>query len=205
MATPVMSLSTAAPAENVAATSSVTDATDVDVAATAAPSATDSQGTDWTHAREIKRRKLKSVRVLVNGKWKAECMWCKSLLGGETRNGTTHLHDHLNCYDARSCRKGKELALMICLLEYPLSVVDHVGFRNFFAAMQPMFKVPTKNTIWKDIFDMHVVQRGAMIKFVYVPAPHNVLHEVLVDCHLERKVSTITLDNYSTNDNMKNH
>lgn len=45
-------------------------------------------------------------------------------------------------------------------------------------------------------------------RFIYVPAPHtaeviaDVLHEVLVDCHLERKVSTVTLDNCSTNDSM---
>lgn len=38
-------------------------------------------------------------------------------------------------------------------------------------------------------------------RFIYVPAPHtaeviaDVLHEVLVDCHLERKVSTVTPDN----------
>jgi hypothetical protein len=30
----------------------------------------------------------------------------------------------------------KELALMICVHEYPLSMVDHAGFRRFCAALQ---------------------------------------------------------------------
>lgn len=48
-------------------------------------------------------------------------------------------------------------------------------------------------------------------RFIYVPAPHtaevitDVLHEVLLDWHIERNLSTITLDNCSTNDSlMKN-
>ncbi|WVZ97490.1 hypothetical protein U9M48_043020 [Paspalum notatum var. saurae] len=141
----------------------------------------------------------------------------------------------------------KELALMICLHEYPLALVDHAGFRKFCAAMQPLFKVPSRNTIRTNIMDMHAVQRESilssrvaiitdmwtanhqkkgymaviahfiddkwelkifLLRFIYVPAPHtaeviaDVLHGVLVDCHLERKVSTMTLDNCSTNDSM---
>jgi hypothetical protein len=41
----------------------------------------------------------------------------------------------------------KELALMICVHEYPLSMVDHVGFRKFCAALQPLFKAISRNTI----------------------------------------------------------
>ena len=45
-------------------------------------------------------------------------------------------------------------------------------------------------------------------RFVYIPSPYtkDVLAEVLIDCFLEwninRKLSTITVDNYSTNDVM---
>jgi len=45
-------------------------------------------------------------------------------------------------------------------------------------------------------------------RFIYVPAPHtaevitDVLHEVLLDWHIERNLSTITLDNCSINDNL---
>jgi hypothetical protein len=58
----------------------------------------------------------------------------------------------------------KELALMICVHEYPLSIVDHAGFRKFCAALQPLFEVVSRNTIRKDILDMHKVQRDSMMK-----------------------------------------
>jgi hypothetical protein len=48
-------------------------------------------------------------------------------------------------------------------------------------------------------------------RFIYIPAPHtaevitHVLHEVLLDWHIEKNLSTLTLDNCSVNDNlMKN-
>uniref|UniRef100_A0ACD5YR72 Uncharacterized protein n=1 Tax=Avena sativa TaxID=4498 RepID=A0ACD5YR72_AVESA len=152
-------------------------------------------------------------------------------------------------FDQELCRK--ELALMIYCHEYTLSMVDHVGFRKFCAMLQPLFKVVSRNTIRKDIIEMHEGQKDKLIKYfanfknivavtsdmwtavhqrrgymaviahyidaswnlksfllrlVYVPAPHtaqvlcDVLHEVLVEFHLERKISTITLDNCTTND-----
>ncbi|RCV07200.1 hypothetical protein SETIT_1G225700v2 [Setaria italica] len=54
------------------------------------------------------KRKLKSEvwkefdRIKLNGNWKAKCIWCKKMLG-ETRNGTNHLHEHLEiCQDRAS-------------------------------------------------------------------------------------------------------
>jgi hypothetical protein len=41
----------------------------------------------------------------------------------------------------------KELAAMIVLHEYPLCIVDHAGFRRFVSALQPLFKMMTRNTI----------------------------------------------------------
>lgn len=41
----------------------------------------------------------------------------------------------------------KALAAMIVLHEYPLCIVDHVGFRRFVSALQPLFKMVTRNTI----------------------------------------------------------
>ncbi|WVZ90070.1 hypothetical protein U9M48_036402, partial [Paspalum notatum var. saurae] len=117
----------------------------------------------------------------------------------------------------------KELALMICVNEYLLSMVDHAGFRKFCAAMQPLFKVVSRNTIRKDILDMYEVQKQSMVNqfqqeefriavttdmLMYVPHPHttevisDVLNDVLMDWGIDKKVSTITLDNCSTNDNV---
>ena len=104
-------------------------------------------------------------------------------LGGETRNSTIHLKNHLLVCDDRITRKcltqstlklsanpkdgtvtlekyvfdqnvvRKELALMIIVHEYPLSMVDHIGFRKFCAALQSAFKLVSRNTIRKDILD----------------------------------------------------
>lgn len=40
-----------------------------------------------------------------------------------------------------------ELASMIVLHEYPLSIFDHTSFRRFVSALQPLFKMVTRNTI----------------------------------------------------------
>ena len=40
-----------------------------------------------------------------------------------------------------------ELGNMLVLHDYPLSIVNHVGFRRFVAALQPLFKLHTRNTI----------------------------------------------------------
>ena len=46
-----------------------------------------------------------------------------------------------------------ELSAMIVLHEYPLSMVDHVGFRRFVSALQPLFKMGTRNTIRYKIYE----------------------------------------------------
>lgn len=164
------------------------------------PPADQGTGTDSEALGAGRRKRLKSVvwnefkRVQVHGRWKAECVWCRTKLGGETKNGTTHLHDHLKSCQSRQVRKGlkqstlrmgtdadgkvcvekyifdqdvarKALSLMICVHEYPLSIVDHVGFRKFCATLQPMFTVGTRNTIRQDILDMYGVQKDCMVKY----------------------------------------
>jgi hypothetical protein len=54
---------------------------------------------------------------------------------------------------------------MICVHEYPLSMVDHIGFRRFCAALQPLFKLVSRNTIKNDILDMYEVQRKALASY----------------------------------------
>jgi len=58
------------------------------------------------------KRKLRSEvwkdfdLINVSGVWKAKCKWCKKHLGGETRNGTTHLKNHIVVCQDRASRKG---------------------------------------------------------------------------------------------------
>ncbi|GLU01945.1 hypothetical protein SLE2022_192200 [Rubroshorea leprosula] len=149
----------------------------------------------------------------------------------------------------------RKLSYMITAHELPLSIVDHIFFRRFVAALQPRFKYVSRNTIKKDIMgiyrneksktmkllevnqsriaittDMwtsnnqkrgfmvittHYIDNSWMlqnriISFQYVPCPHTseVLAKTLLDClmdwNIDRKLSTITVDNCSTNDAMVN-
>lgn len=41
----------------------------------------------------------------------------------------------------------EQLGNMLVLHDYPLSMVDHAGFRRFIHALQPLFKLHTRNTI----------------------------------------------------------
>ena len=60
-----------------------------------------------------------------------------------TDAGTVSVENYT--FDQETARK--ELSAMIILHEYPLSMVDHVGFRRFVGALQPLFKIGTRNTI----------------------------------------------------------
>lgn len=62
---------------------------------------------------------------------------------GSTDSGKVSIENYM--FDQDVARK--ELATMIILHEYPLSMVDHVGFRRFISALQPLFKMGTRNTI----------------------------------------------------------
>ncbi|RVW37634.1 putative AC transposase [Vitis vinifera] len=141
----------------------------------------------------------------------------------------------------------EKLARAIILHEYSLSIVDHVGFREFATNLQPLFKMVSRNTIKGDIMKIYEVEKDKMIsyleklqsrvaitidmwtsnqkkgymaitvhyideswllhyhivRFFYVPPPHtkevlsDVLMDFLLDWNMDRKVSTVTVDNCS--------
>ncbi|WVZ51492.1 hypothetical protein U9M48_002636 [Paspalum notatum var. saurae] len=160
----------------------------------------------------------------------------------------------------------KELAAMISLHEYPLCMVEHIGFRRFVSALQPLFKMITRNIIRTNCYrfftfcyamqkghygciqgrkkeslklhgsksriaitsDMWTSQnqkrgymavtghfidnswklRNIIMTFIYVPAPHTgeviceELYDALVEWNIDEKISTVTLDNCTTNNSV---
>ncbi|RVW73150.1 putative AC transposase [Vitis vinifera] len=194
-----------------------------------------------------KRRKLTSVvwnyfdKIIEDGQDYAICKHCKGKLKADSKNEIKHLHVHID----RNLRE--KLASAIILHEYPLSIVDHVGFRDFATSLQPLFKMVSCNTIKGDIMKIYEVEKDKMIsyleklqsrvaittdiwtsnqkkgymaitihyideswllqhhivRFVYVPPPHtkevlsDVLMDFLLDWNMDRKVSTVTVDNCS--------
>ncbi|KAH6800327.1 hypothetical protein C2S52_000791 [Perilla frutescens var. hirtella] len=73
-------------------------------------------------------------RTIVNGEEKVVCNYCKKKLVEKSR---------------------KDLASMIIVHEYPLSMVEHLGFRAFSEGLQSLFKVPCRNTIKSDIMKIY--------------------------------------------------
>ncbi|XP_020992617.2 zinc finger BED domain-containing protein DAYSLEEPER-like [Arachis duranensis] len=96
--------------------------------------------------------------VEIKEKLKAECNYCKSKLLGNPKQETSYLRDHFKTCKFRTTKEirqcmmkttpttsgkivvvgaytfdqenaRKELSIMVCLHEYPLSIVDHIGFR----------------------------------------------------------------------------
>ena len=49
---------------------------------------------------------------------------------------------------------------MIVLHKYPLTMVDHVGFRKYFNTLQPLFKMVSRNTIKNDILKIYDYEKS---------------------------------------------
>ncbi|RVW15815.1 Zinc finger BED domain-containing protein RICESLEEPER 2 [Vitis vinifera] len=135
-----------------------------------------------------------SSRKSIDGQDYAICKYCKSKLKADSKNGTKHLHVHLDrCIKRRNVdikhqflaieRKGygkvqiggftfdqdisrKKLARAIILHEYPLSIVDHASFRDFASSLQPLFKMVSCNTIKDDIMKIYEFEKGKMSSYL---------------------------------------
>uniref|UniRef100_A0A8I6YBX4 BED-type domain-containing protein n=1 Tax=Hordeum vulgare subsp. vulgare TaxID=112509 RepID=A0A8I6YBX4_HORVV len=59
-----------------------------------------------------------------------------------------------------------DLGIMLALYNYPWSMVDYVGFRRFVAAVQPLFKLHTRNTIRGDIVGRYKIGRKKAIEYM---------------------------------------
>jgi len=52
-----------------------------------------------------------------------------------------------------------ELAKMVILHEFPIMMVNHVGFRSFIHSLQPLFKIPSRNNMKNDIMKLYESER----------------------------------------------
>jgi len=119
---------------------------------------------------------------------------CNQRFSATSKNGTSHLKDHIEkrCpkkhikVDIRqqflnyNLKKDgsvglensnfsqevsrKELVSMVVMHEYPLAIVDHVGFRRFVQSLNPNFKLISRNTLKSDIMKMYSNERVTLKK-----------------------------------------
>ena len=55
---------------------------------------------------------------------------------------------------------------MIILHDYPLSMVKHIGFRDFTTTIQLLFKCHCRNTVKKHILNIYGEERDKVIKLI---------------------------------------
>ncbi|KAG6537720.1 hypothetical protein ZIOFF_002815 [Zingiber officinale] len=137
----------------------------------------------WNHFRRKK----------INGMDKAICNYCEKSLSGNSKYGTTHLREHFKICPRQTVsdirqkilikEKNKRdfvikgfqfdqevsrcmLAEMIILHEYPLTIVEHHGFRKLLASLQPLFKVPCRNTIKSDILKLYDYEKTKVLSLL---------------------------------------
>ncbi|XP_052622306.1 zinc finger BED domain-containing protein RICESLEEPER 2-like [Lactuca sativa] len=184
---------------------------------------------------------------------KARCKHCSKVLGADSKNGTKHLlahyqrclhkpypdirqsilvqekkkldgtTTHVSNYTFNADTSRKDLAEMIIVHEYPLSIVEHHGFRKFVGGLQPLFKVPCRNTIKDDIKRIYDYERDKTMSLLaktksriavttnmwtsnhqkkgfMAMTAHFVDQNWNLQSRIMRKVSTLTVDNCTTND-----
>ena len=56
----------------------------------------------------------------------------------------------------------KELVKMVVIHEYPLSIVDHIGFRSFVKSLNDNFKMISRNTLRSDVLKLYNAQRSSL-------------------------------------------
>ncbi|XP_058775706.1 zinc finger BED domain-containing protein RICESLEEPER 1-like [Vicia villosa] len=60
----------------------------------------------------------------------------------------------------------KLIAEAIIMHDYPLSIVDHVSLKRVFVSLQPLFKVPTRNTIKKEVLKVYDFEKKYATKML---------------------------------------
>ncbi|KAH6766168.1 hypothetical protein C2S52_017151 [Perilla frutescens var. hirtella] len=120
---------------------------------------------------------------------KAECKNCKKKLSANSKNGTKHLLEH-----QIRCPARKTMDLKQSLLVANMAADGNMQLQN--------------HNFDPELARLNLAYMIIMHEFAYVPCPHTaeviveVLFECLLDWNIDRKLSTLTLDNCTTNDSV---
>lgn len=67
-------------------------------------------------------------------------------------------------FNQQACRR--ELVNMIVLHEYPLGIVEHIGFRRYSHSLNPEFKIISRNTVKADVLKDYKEERRKLEKIL---------------------------------------
>ncbi|XP_050883902.1 zinc finger BED domain-containing protein DAYSLEEPER [Lathyrus oleraceus] len=114
------------------------------------------------------KRKLTSFvwnhfkRKTINGEEKVVCNYCNKALTDIRQSILVREHkkvdgssSYLSNYHFDPEKSRNDLVSMIIIHEYPLSIVDHLGFKVYSEGLQSLFKVPSRNTVKSDIIKIY--------------------------------------------------
>ncbi|KAK9225233.1 hypothetical protein WN943_010274 [Citrus x changshan-huyou] len=180
-----------------------------------------SQGTNHliNHAKRCPRRSIKNVQQM-------------HLSFSSKVDGTTALSNYSTepKWDMATMRVF--IARMIVMHELPLSFVEYIGFYELLKLLQPSIETISRNTIKAEILKLYDIEKTKAMsvleacdskiavttdmwtagnqkkRFIYVPAPHsgevmcNELYECLMEWNIDKKLSTVTVDNCSANESV---
>jgi hypothetical protein len=98
---------------------------------------TEEQEEEEDGAKVGSKKKLTSVvwkefkRVRWTGQVKAKCMYCFTKLGGETKSGTKHLHDHLKSYTLRKIKLSRNKTMSQASLRFATLEKGKISVENY--------------------------------------------------------------------------
>ncbi|XP_065624330.1 uncharacterized protein LOC112032979 isoform X2 [Quercus suber] len=155
------------------------------------------------------------------GMVRAKCKHCGKYSSGLSKDGTTHLKNHLNSSKCKRSQKemisssetgglenptvtngnfvfdeersGLDLVRMIIKNGYPLNMVEHEDFKIFMNNLQPTFKLPSQDTLKDKVLCFYREEKEKLRKQFDKVLSFSLILNFWTDCGKKRKYCSFTL------------
>ena len=150
-----------------------------------------------------------------NGMVWAKCKHCGKRSSGLSKDGTTHLKNHLKSSKCKRSQKetgglenptvtngnfvldeersGLDLVRMIIKNGYPLNMVEHEDFIIFMKNLQPTFKLPSQDTLKDKILRFYREEKEKLHKQFDKVSSFSLILNFWTDCVKKSKYCSFTL------------
>ncbi|XP_065619971.1 zinc finger BED domain-containing protein RICESLEEPER 1-like [Quercus suber] len=150
-----------------------------------------------------------------NGMVRAKCKHCGKPFSGSSKDGTTHLKNHLNSSKCKRSQKetgglenptvtngnfvfdeersGLDLVRMIFKHGYPLNMVEHEDFKIFVKNLQPTFKLPSQDILKEKILRVNREEKLKLRKQFDKLLSFSLILNFWTDCGKKNKYCSFTL------------